>query len=192
MWHRNSSVHPLDASRGPATKEGSARWTTAWGQRYVLKHKPCNSFWLELQQEERSQSSCFSTASKNFGKKPGTWNYEFSSLTDRHCWLSVSWTVHAFGCLFCSRSRIGLCGFESLIPKPPYSSRRDLLVIGKWMLDTEEKGCQKKEKRKLATCWLFCDGTQFLTGLSNNLKSWSCLTNKQNSTFCVRLQAVKG
>jgi hypothetical protein len=44
MWHRNSYVHPLDASRGPAQRKVVVLGGRLHEVRYVLKHKTCNSF----------------------------------------------------------------------------------------------------------------------------------------------------
>lgn len=115
---------------------------------YVLKHKTCNSFGWSCNRRRDVNHHAFQTASKNFGKKAWhlkLWVFFYLYQIGIADYLCLGQFMH-LGVSFCSRSRIGLCGFESLIPKPPYS-RRDLLVIGKWMLDTEEKGCQKRRRK---------------------------------------------
>jgi hypothetical protein len=137
MWHRNSYVHPLDASRGPAQRK-----VVLGGRlhevRYVLKHKTCNSFGVN--------HHAFQQLARILGKAWHLKLWVFFSLSDRHCWLSVSWTtVHAFGCVFLFKIKNWALWIWKLDPQATYS-RRDPLVIGKWMLDTEEKGCQKRRR----------------------------------------------
>ncbi len=147
MWHRNSSVHPLDASRGPATKEGSARWTTAWGQRYVLKHKTCNSFGWSCNRRRDVNHHAFQQLARILGKAwhLKLWVFFYLYQIGIADYLCLGQFMH-LGVSFCSRSRIGLhLWIWKLDPQATYS-RHGLLGIRKWMLDTEEKGCQKRRR----------------------------------------------
>jgi hypothetical protein len=108
----------------------------------------------------------------------------------------VSWTVHAFGCVFFVQDQeLGLCGFESLIPKPRIVDVTCWsLASGCWTQKRKDvkKGEEKTSYMLIILSWhsisdLFVKQLEKLNLIADSRK-----TNKQNSTFCVRLQAVKG
>lgn len=195
MWHRNSYVHPLDASRGPAQRkvmlggrlhEVSQVRTEAQNMQFFFDWS-CN--------RRRDVNHAFQQLARILGK---AWHLKlWVFFSHRYALLIIcvldSSCIRVLSFLF--KIKNWALWIWKLDPQATYS-RRDLLVIGKWMRTQKRKDVKKGEEKIsyiLIILWWHSISDLFVKQLEKlNLIADSRKTNKQNSTFCARLQAVKG